>query len=96
MVTRAHADSSFVDANYLMDRLAWHSVFPIVTGEYQLEIRTGTEYGAWNGFPDWPLFLWCHRGTDPSTGRRFEMKRPVLLDPATRLRAVKSRPGYAA
>ena len=44
--------------------------------------------------PDWPLFLWHTRGTDPFTGERFEIQGAVLLNPTTRLREVQSKPGY--
>jgi hypothetical protein len=44
--------------------------------------------------PERRVFLWHLRGTDPFTGDRFEMTRTVLLSPDTRLRRVKSKPGY--
>jgi len=43
--------------------------------------------------PDWPLFLWHLRGTT-LFGERWETKTPMLLHPDTRLRAVKTKPGY--
>jgi len=34
------------------------------------------------------------RGTDPITGKRFELKRYVMMDPKYQLREVQRPPGY--
>jgi len=44
--------------------------------------------------PDWPVFTWHHRGTDPFTGEKFEVTNTQVLPPDLRLREVKSKPGY--
>jgi hypothetical protein len=44
--------------------------------------------------PEWPVFVWYYRGTDPLTKDRFEISRTVLLPPDTRLREVQSKPGF--
>ncbi len=57
---------------------------------------TGREMGLLaeaSRHPDWPLFIWYLRGTT-LFGERWEVKLPMLLHPDTRLRAVKTKPGY--
>jgi hypothetical protein len=44
--------------------------------------------------PDWPVFIWHLRGTDPFTGNKFEIKNTQVLPPTLRLREVKTKPGY--
>jgi len=75
-------------------------------GAKTLMARLSKRYNSLNGremyllsmltaHPDWPLFLRCRRGTDHTTGRKYESKHPTLLPPDTRLRAVQSKPGYS-
>lgn len=44
--------------------------------------------------PDWPVFVWHLRGTDPFTGNKFEITKTQVLPPTLRLREVKTKPGY--
>ena len=45
-------------------------------------------------YPHAVLFLEHHRGIDPFSGDRYEIKRYILISGHRNMRAVQSRPGF--